>query len=239
MVDAANYVGPVKVASIKDKGGGRGLVATRDIQDGEILLAVKAIALVSVTEVPSSRPIVAFNLEEGVVDTSNLVLYTQSVLYRLMDQPELAPKVYDLYLGPNSPAETPADFPLAPIEGQPPAIDVTAPCRLDPDAIARAAYWNASTPFRVLPVPVSGDLLTYGSEETPGALYAESAMSKSCRAPLVLYFANNRHFCQSTTRVCGMPSTATGETSKSPRQRHSYLLARRSWLPTCQTCRLR
>jgi hypothetical protein len=48
-LDVADYVGPVRVALVPDKG--RGLVATRDIAPGELVMAIKAEDIVGGAEV--------------------------------------------------------------------------------------------------------------------------------------------------------------------------------------------
>ena len=175
MVDVADHVGPVKIGPSPTTGGGRGLVTTRDVLPGEILLAVRAVAAASASDLPKTPRSVVYNLDRGIVDTSSPLAYVQNVLWRLMDQPELGSKVYDLYLGDD--AQTPADFPLAaPTE----AVAETAP--LDSQAVFKASFWNASFPHRVLPVPeLRGDVIAYQKDAAPGALFSESAMiNHSC-----------------------------------------------------------
>jgi glutamine phosphoribosylpyrophosphate amidotransferase len=48
-LDCADYVGPVRVEQVPGKG--RGLVATRDVAAGELVLAVKADAVQAIAEV--------------------------------------------------------------------------------------------------------------------------------------------------------------------------------------------
>jgi tetratricopeptide (TPR) repeat protein len=194
MGDVADYVGPVKVAPIEGKGGGRGLVATREIQPGEILLAVRAPALVSQSEIPKrlSPRLVSLNLEEDVLDETHLPLYIHNLIYRLLDQPELIPKINDLYTGPRSSCTSPTfdlytpDHPSSsfassnPNLSTPPSSSSLPPIR--PSDLYRAAFYNASTPSCSLPIDsLSSDAIEY-YEEAPGALFSESAMINSeCR----------------------------------------------------------
>jgi hypothetical protein len=39
--DVADYLGPVKVSNLEHRGGGRGIIATRDIKPGELLVRVE------------------------------------------------------------------------------------------------------------------------------------------------------------------------------------------------------
>jgi hypothetical protein len=41
-LDGAEFVGPVTAAQLPNRGGGRGLVATRDIKTGELLVSNSA-----------------------------------------------------------------------------------------------------------------------------------------------------------------------------------------------------
>ena len=181
MPDVADYIGPVAVAPIPSKGGGRGLIATRDIEPGEVLLAVRAVALVSTSDLKEQCEL--WNLEEMVVDQSNSLSYVHNVLYSLRDQPELVPKVKDLYLGPRAEEPTPETFPMevptveelaeAEVQGKKEerGVGVTA------QEIHRAIYYNASVPYRFVDVPADGgDPIAYGEvEKTPAALFSESA----------------------------------------------------------------
>lgn len=172
---AANHIGPVKIGA-STTGGGRGLFTTRDVQPGEVLLGIKSIASASISDLPTIPRLVVYNLQRSIVDASSPLVYVQNVLWRLMDQPELASKVYGLFLG-NEDGVALADLDLpAPTEA------VQGPARLDSQAIFSASFWNASTAFKVLPIPETrGDVIEYSEEAAPGALFSESAMiNHSC-----------------------------------------------------------
>lgn len=175
IIDVADHVGPVKIGPSPTTGGGRGLVTTRDVRPGEVLLAVRAVAAASASDLPTSPRLVVYNLDQNIVDMSTSLAYVQNVLWRLKDQPELGPKIYDLYLGDDE--QTPADFPLA---ASTEAIKEATP--LDSKAVFKASFWNASFPHRVLSVPdLRGDVIAYQDDAAPGALFSESAMiNHSC-----------------------------------------------------------
>ncbi|CED84029.1 FOG: TPR repeat [Phaffia rhodozyma] len=199
----ADYISPSAIVG-PIKGKGRGLIATKEIQPGEIILAVRSLALVSSHEIPSKPELVRFDLEQDVIDRSSSEVYTRNVLWRLADQPELATKVSQAYLGPNSDFEMPPDFELhSPLPPPFPALKqkdipnraglLSFPTENEngeengearavrPKDISRAVFYNASTPFRLLPVPVQGDSIAYAAEEAPGALFSESALiNHSC-----------------------------------------------------------
>ncbi|QRW22451.1 SET domain protein [Rhizoctonia solani] len=52
VTDVADYVGPVEVALMESKGGGRGLVTTREVLAGELLMVSKPFAFAASSEYP-------------------------------------------------------------------------------------------------------------------------------------------------------------------------------------------
>lgn len=107
--DVGDYVGPMVIKTTSQRGGGRGVFATRDIKAGEIILVEKAFA----AEWPSPRRhVVCLNLHTNVADTACQVAVVSSISAKLMDDGSLASKVNSLYGGPtmSSPEEVPHSF---------------------------------------------------------------------------------------------------------------------------------
>jgi hypothetical protein len=97
-MDVADYYGSVEVVRMEDKGGGRGVCTTKDVEPGEILLANKAISY-GATSI--NRMVESFNLELNMVESTPQVALRSNAIYKLCDQRELTRSVYSLYPGPS------------------------------------------------------------------------------------------------------------------------------------------
>ena len=86
-IDAADYVGPVTTKQMLDKGGGRGIVTTRDVAPGELLLGVKAFAAVY-PDNHQNINVMTLNLLTQKLNTSTQVHLMGEILYKLLDSPE-------------------------------------------------------------------------------------------------------------------------------------------------------
>ncbi|KAL7413680.1 hypothetical protein BDY24DRAFT_441464 [Mrakia frigida] len=100
-MDVGDFVGPVEVVPSKGVGGGRGLVAARDVTAGTLLLATKAFAITRPEELPNKENLVWYDHLSERVATASEVHLRQGIVFRLFDQPELLPSIVDLHAGPN------------------------------------------------------------------------------------------------------------------------------------------
>lgn len=93
--DVADFLGPFKVERIAERGGGRGVLAMRDIKRGELLLVEKAFAIVYPWEV-----------EDGDIDGE----IARRIVGKLKEDGSLARGMMSLYAGPaySPPMSTPA-----------------------------------------------------------------------------------------------------------------------------------
>ncbi|PRP86768.1 hypothetical protein PROFUN_02917 [Planoprotostelium fungivorum] len=108
-LDVADYVGPVTVENLSHKGEGRGVITTRDVTAGELLLASRAVCVAY----PSDNlniSIRSFNFLNNLMDRTTDVLARNFLVYQLVDQPESIPMVTHLYAGPNRPTLPTYDF---------------------------------------------------------------------------------------------------------------------------------
>lgn len=109
-LDVGNFVGPIKVVNLKSKGGGRGIVATRDIKVGEVLVVEKAFW----SEYPAVKgreaQVMALNFATMKADRGSQVGLASSVAAKLMENPQLLDNLYSLYAGPSSGAPLPFDI---------------------------------------------------------------------------------------------------------------------------------
>ncbi|KAF8308413.1 hypothetical protein DL93DRAFT_1882857 [Clavulina sp. PMI_390] len=102
-VDVANYTGPIKVCPIKGKGGGRGVVATREVRTGEVLVVSKAFASMFSSELVKGEHIVAMNLITKRIDDASRLGLVHKVVEKLHGCPERSGLVLNLYGGPEFP----------------------------------------------------------------------------------------------------------------------------------------
>lgn len=98
----AQYVGPVAVELIP--GAGRGLVLTRDVAEGELLLFCRAMASTYAMDTACrGMPLLRCNPESGVTSTTTQVLAATRCIHTILDRPELAVPFLGLTAGPDTP----------------------------------------------------------------------------------------------------------------------------------------
>ncbi|TKY87275.1 hypothetical protein EX895_003952 [Sporisorium graminicola] len=98
--DIQDWFGPVAIENIP--GAGRGLVLTRDVDEGELLLCCKAAASSYAAE-PSCRGIflLRYSVESGVTSTTTQVLAATKSIHAIIDRPgELTLPIMGLTAGP-------------------------------------------------------------------------------------------------------------------------------------------
>ncbi|EGU11575.1 Proteophosphoglycan ppg4 [Rhodotorula toruloides ATCC 204091] len=94
-LDVGDFVGPVKLVKLEGRGGGRGLVATRDIQAGELLIVDKAIVVGEPND--ASDPSKAFLFGGQAAWQLSMYQSAQRLASLLKEDPSLAPFVYSLH----------------------------------------------------------------------------------------------------------------------------------------------
>ncbi|KAI9005351.1 hypothetical protein BC832DRAFT_557172 [Gaertneriomyces semiglobifer] len=165
--DVADYVGPVTVSAIKPKG--RGLVTTRDVVPGELLLGVKALSYVAP---PADFTIMGLNLLTNQLDKITQLLTVSDLVYKLTDEPGLGERVYGLYAGPDQ--TTPETYDL---NGRAAQDDVQAP--VDVGRIERAVTFNAFAPESVRPAAFQPSSIP--ERDKPTALFCQTSLiNHSC-----------------------------------------------------------
>ncbi|KAJ3184798.1 hypothetical protein HDU85_001477 [Gaertneriomyces sp. JEL0708] len=165
--DVADYVGPVAISAIKPKG--RGLVTTRDVVPGELLLGIKALSYVVP---PPDFTIMGLNLLTNQVDKTTQVLTVSDLVYKLADDPGLGELVYRLYAGLDQ--KTPETYDL---NGRAAQNDVQAP--IDVGRIERAVTYNTFAPESVLPAAFQRSSIPEGDK--PTALFCQTSLiNHSC-----------------------------------------------------------
>ncbi|CAE7189027.1 unnamed protein product, partial [Rhizoctonia solani] len=94
--DVADYVGPVKISQIDAVGGGRGLVTTRDVLSGELLIVSKPFAFASSVEFPELYRV--FDARNGgIVERANYELIGRAMQRLLGDSTPASSLFLDLH----------------------------------------------------------------------------------------------------------------------------------------------
>lgn len=96
----AEFIGPVAVEDIPN--AGRGLVLTRDVDEGELLLLCRAIgSSYSMDVACRGIPLLRCNPDTGVTSTTTQVLAAARCMHAILDRPELALPFLGLTAGPD------------------------------------------------------------------------------------------------------------------------------------------
>ncbi|BGP50494.1 hypothetical protein JCM10450v2_006413 [Rhodotorula kratochvilovae] len=98
-LNVGHYVGPIRVAQLKKRGGGRGVIATRDIVPGELLLVEKAFAVSN----ECAHPKVGYDIQNRTWVPPSRRKLVAEVAARIMDDPSVVPLLKMLYDGKNPP----------------------------------------------------------------------------------------------------------------------------------------
>ncbi|KAG8848973.1 hypothetical protein FRB91_010354 [Serendipita sp. 411] len=98
-LDVANFVGPIKIAPLSNRGGGRGIVATRSVVAGELLLVAKPFAVPDQGR-DTTNMIIALNFLTGRMNGSTHLEVIQKCILKLSTGSDDATRdFYDLYAG--------------------------------------------------------------------------------------------------------------------------------------------
>ncbi|EJD52605.1 hypothetical protein AURDEDRAFT_181176 [Auricularia subglabra TFB-10046 SS5] len=111
-IDVADWLGPIRVASLPSRGGGRGLVTTRPVKAGELLMVSKACAA-SFPRPMDDDPrevIMGLNSLTNLLETQSQVELLYKTITRVLESSSTASAIYGLYAGPQYPAP-PLRFP--------------------------------------------------------------------------------------------------------------------------------
>ncbi|KDQ15110.1 hypothetical protein BOTBODRAFT_302161 [Botryobasidium botryosum FD-172 SS1] len=109
-LDIAEYLGPIKVQPILQRGGGRGVVATRAIKAGELLLVAKPFAASFPDELAKGNFVFAMNFITSIRESPCTSEALSQVFEKIVVDPALAPLIFGLYAGPNYP-DPPSEYP--------------------------------------------------------------------------------------------------------------------------------
>ena len=159
-----DFIGPVEVADVP--GAGRGLVLTRDVQEGELLLVCRAVGSSYSRDAGCDGvPLLRSNPDEGVTSTTTQVLAAARCIHTVLDRPEFARPLLGLTAGPAvaPSAESREPYPLR--WPRAPADPLAAP---PAERAVSARYVNGVLRFNA-----------FGPAPTPAAASAGDPMARS------------------------------------------------------------
>ncbi|BGP10157.1 hypothetical protein JCM10049v2_006040 [Rhodotorula toruloides] len=125
-LDVGDFIGPIKVVEMQGRGGGRGVVATRDIEAGEVLLVEAALG---VGEPPKGGMMLTLDFQTNTATKPSTLDLVLKLASRISDDPTVAPLVYGLHGGARFPPSKTLAFdsfterPL-PVEGEQQFVDI-------------------------------------------------------------------------------------------------------------------
>ena len=99
-LDIADYQGPIKVEEIASRGGGRGMIATRNIRAGELLLLEKAFCATFIEDLDPRFPNISIDMVRSTVSHSTTVGQVIGIAKKISDDPSLVSVINSLYAGP-------------------------------------------------------------------------------------------------------------------------------------------
>lgn len=97
MPEMADYTGPVRVAAMGSKG--IGLVVTREVKAGELLLVCNPLAASGVYSKPNAS-VVGLNLASESLDPPSVLQVAAGLYDKVRDQPKICAELHRMYAGP-------------------------------------------------------------------------------------------------------------------------------------------
>ena len=137
-LDVADFRGPIKVVKLAARGGGRGIVTTRDVNAGEVLVVEKAFGVAY--SLKDETPTLAYDLHRRELRHTPDLALIDVVTAKLLDNPQLANSIYSLYAGPSYPAP---NLPRRRF-GAEPEPPTHATCFIDSGKIEQVINYNRS-----------------------------------------------------------------------------------------------
>ncbi|KAG8995509.1 hypothetical protein FRB90_000168 [Tulasnella sp. 427] len=100
VLDVADYTGPVRVTKLSSCGGGRGIIASRDIQSGELLMVSKAFVSCPSDDYANPEIFTTINLITNRMDMGYRAVMATKVAERIAGCPDAINSLNQLYAGP-------------------------------------------------------------------------------------------------------------------------------------------
>ncbi|KAM5535476.1 hypothetical protein V8D89_010813 [Ganoderma adspersum] len=178
-LDVADYVGPMEVSRMMSRGGGRGVVATKDIHTGELLLVTKPFASAYATDLPQDKILITLDLISNISRERTDAVLMARILDKLYGNPDLRDQVYHLYAGSDYPSP-PISYPPSP--GQATPVDLFTPTiDIDIAQLEAICIYNNFCPLRI------EDQQTAENAKPTGLYPLASLFNHSCGANAIWY----------------------------------------------------
>ncbi|RPD66941.1 hypothetical protein L227DRAFT_515885 [Lentinus tigrinus ALCF2SS1-6] len=146
-LDVADYTGAVEIRTMAQRGGGRGVVATKDVQAGDLLMVTKPFVSVYASDLPRDRVVVTLDLISNMSKERTDAALLARIIDKIYGNPDLHDEVFHLYAGPDYPPP-PSTYPPAPrgpisVELLNPNVDI------DIAALEAICTYNNFNPYRI------------------------------------------------------------------------------------------
>ncbi|PCH40833.1 hypothetical protein WOLCODRAFT_137031 [Wolfiporia cocos MD-104 SS10] len=177
-LDVADYIGPIQVTQLDGRGGGRGVVATKDISVGELLLVSKAFVCVSESDLSSKETRMSVDMLSSTLNTPTQSATVSRIVQKIYGNPAFHDFVFHLYAGPDydpPPCSYPPILPEDPIPASPLRPNLT----IDAGRLEAICTYNCFEPVPLLcqDFPPDHDV----NAVNPTALYLlPSLLNHSC-----------------------------------------------------------
>lgn len=173
-LDTADFIGPLAVREVS--GAGRGLVTTRTVEPGELLLSCRAIGSAYPDDDESKgAPLVRLNVDNGVISSTTQVRAQTNLIHAIVDRPELALPVLGLTAGPGRPysQEVKKQYPLRAKPILSPASALKSRPDVDAAYVDGVLRFNAFGPAQS---PARSKAQDTDAAEEPGSELSKSTM---------------------------------------------------------------
>ncbi|KAK4699676.1 hypothetical protein P7C70_g6581, partial [Phenoliferia sp. Uapishka_3] len=180
-LDVGDHIGPVRPAVLAGRGGGRGVIAARDIKAGELILVEKAFATAfpaPTTQGSMDLPrnarleVTEQSVEGGKADVNVSLMHDLvfNLVARLVRNPSLASKLYSLHGGHNFPPN--CGVPEASFTAEEGIPDSTCCPDIDPERLNEICWSNVYALRKGMSEPVGAtDTHTNPDAVPPIALF--------------------------------------------------------------------
>lgn len=228
----AEYVGPVSVQDIP--GAGRGLVLTRDVTEGELLLFCRAIGSTYAKDSAcDGLPLLRCNPDAGVTSTTTQVLAATRCIHAILDRPELARMLLGLTAGPQTPYSR---YVHEPYPLHKPAIpDASEPVYVSAHYVNNVLRFNAFGPAAVPAAEAGNDPMSRSTMPHPLPAILNHACLPNVSSVFFGDFVTTRalHPLPKGTQI--MHQYVQGEVPYDTRQAQ---LSKHGFVCTCRLCEL-
>ena len=164
-LDVADYTGAMEVRTMEQRGGGRGVVATKDLRAGDLLvcqrtrmlrsdltltvsqMVTKPFVSVYDSDLPKDRVVMTLDLISNMSRERTDAALLARIIEKLYGNPDLRDEVFHLYAGPDYPSP-PSAYP--PPSRDPVSVELLSP-KVDIDIAQLEAIctYNNFSPYRL------------------------------------------------------------------------------------------